>query len=413
MTSRGTVVVVGAGHAGFHAALSLSGAGCAESVVLIGDEPALPYQRPPLSKDFLAGKCDADALSFRPAAFYEQHGISLQLGARVVSIDRRARTVHVAHGSPLAYDHLVLATGSTPRMLPVRGADLDGVVMLRTVADARSISARLDGATRAVVVGGGFIGLEFAAVARGLGVEVTIIETQARVLGRVASEAMSAFYEREHARWGVRVLTSTQVAEIVAGPAGRVAGVRIGTGATLPADVVLVGIGAVANDDLARDSGLAVDQGIVVDQYLKTSDPEISAIGDCARYPVAGRGLRLESVQNAVDHARYLAARLAGGGSGYSATPWFWSDQRDLKLQIAGISAPCDETVVRGDPDERSFSVFCFRGGSLAGAESVNRPGDHVAVRKLLGSTTATLALEDVAAVDFDVKRFARAALGR
>jgi 3-phenylpropionate/trans-cinnamate dioxygenase ferredoxin reductase subunit len=405
-----SVVVVGAGHAGFHAALWLRDSGWADSVVLIGDEPTLPYQRPPLSKDFLAGRCDVEGLAFRPAAFYEQHGITLRRGERVVAIDRGSRIVETADGTLLPYGHLVLATGSIARALPVPGADLDGVLTLRTVADAVAISARLASAAHVVVIGGGFIGLEVAAVAREAGIDVTVIEAQPRVLLRVASEATSAFFEHEHTRWGTRILTSTQVAEIVGDRGGRVAGVRTTAGSTHPADLVLVGIGALPNDELARDSGLSLDRGILVDRRLTTSDPAISAIGDCARYPSTAEAisLRLESVQNAVDHARYLTTRLGGSAAGYGSTPWFWSDQRDLKLQIAGITAPCDEAVLHGEPDERSFSVFCFRDSTLVGAESVNRPGDHAAVRRLLASGRSGPTPGDVAAHEFDVKRFAR-----
>lgn len=376
------VVIVGAGQAGFQVAASLREQGHPGRVVLVGDEPGVPYQRPPLSKAYLSGALPGERLALRPQAFYDKHDIELVCG-RAVGIDRDRRRVALADERELEYGHLVLATGTRNRELPVPGAKLDGVLGLRTREDADALRERIGGARNVVVIGGGFIGLEFAAAAAKLGLSVTVLEASDRLMRRAVSPAVSAHYRELHERQGTRVLSGASVVALHGGH--EVTGVELADGSVLPADLVVVGIGVVPNAELAADAGLTVDNGIVVDEHLSTSDPRISAVGDCAVYPSrhAGAPLRLESVQNAVDHARCLAARLTGAAEPYASVPWFWSNQFDARLQIAGISAGHDEAVVHGDPSAGSFSVFCFRAGQLVCVESVNRTPDHMAARKL------------------------------
>ena len=401
------VAVVGAGQAGFQTASSLRQEGFGGRIVLIGDEPALPYQRPPLSKSYLAGESTLDELWLRPEAFYEKQQIDLVIGDTVTAIDRPGRRLRLASGSEIACDHLVLATGARFRPLPVPGADLDGVLPLRTLADADILRARLAEAREVVVVGAGFIGLEFAAVARAAGLAVHIIEVTHHPMGRVVSAQTSRFFTGAHIGWGATISLGTGVARIL-GAAGRVSAVETTDGRVLPADLVLVCIGVVPNAELARDAGLAVDNGIVVDEYLTTGAAEIAAIGDCANFPTRfalGR-VRLESVQNGVDQARSVAGRIVGKPMPYDKVPWFWSDQADLKLQIAGITAGHDAAVVRGDPESGSFSVFCFRDGRLVGVESVNRPADHIVARRLLADDPRLMP-EQAADESFDLRAHA------
>ena len=403
MPGAGTVIV-GGGQAGFQVAASLREAGYAEPVIIIGDEPQLPYQRPPLSKTYLIGETTAQRLEFRPQTYFEKHRIELRTRERVTAIDRGARRVTLSSGEILAYEHLVLATGAHNRKLPVSGAEHDGVLYLRTLAEADAMKERFAAAESIVVAGAGFIGLELAAVASKLGKQVTVIEPLARVMSRAVSPAISHFYAQAHAAWGTDLRVNTRLEKIEAAN-GRVHGVTTVEGETLPADLVLVGIGIVPASELAEAAGLSVANGICVDAQLRTSDPAISAIGDCASFPDAasGKTIRLESVQNAVDQARCVAKRIAGQPADYAAVPWFWSDQRDLKLQMVGLTAGSDRTVLRGNPDERAFSVFCFQGDKLAGIESVNRPGEHMFGRRLLGAG-ASITPDEAADPAFDLK---------
>src|SRR6266446_2753095 len=407
------VAIVGAGQAGFQVAASLHQEGFAGRVVLIGDEPVLPYQRPPLSKSYLARQSGVDDLWLRPAEFYAKQQIDLVHGDAVTAIDRGRHSLRLASGGELSWDHLVLATGARYRPLPVPGAELDGVLPLRTLADADTLRQRLDEAREVVVVGAGFIGLEFASVAIALGAAVHIIEITQQAMGRVVSAPTARFFTEAHQRWGAKISFGTGVARIV-GAGGRVSGVVTTDGRHLPADLVLICIGVIPNAELACDAGLAVDNGIVVGEKLLTDDPAISAIGDCANFPsrfALGR-VRLESVQNAVDQGRCVAASLAGRPEPYDKVPWFWSDQGDLKLQIAGITAGHDLSAVRGDPADGHFSVFCFRGGRLIGVESVNRTPDHVVARRLLAGEPALLP-EQAADGDYDLRAHARSLPGR
>ena len=407
------VAIIGAGQAGFQAAASLRDAGFAGRVVLLGDEPVLPYQRPPLSKSYLAGQSGVDDLWLRPAEFYAKQQIDLVYGDAVTAIDRGQRRLHLASGINISWDHLVFATGAGCRPLAVPGAELDGVLTLRTLADADDLRQRLEEARAVVVVGAGFIGLEFAAVALARGTAVHIIEVTRQPMGRVVSEPVSRFFTQAHIGWGAEVALGTGVVRMF-GAGGRVAGVETTDGRRIPADLVLICIGVIPHAELARDAGLAVDNGIVVDEYLMTSDPAISAIGDCANFPTpfAPVRVRLEFVQNAVDQGRCVADRLAGRPLPYQKVPWFWSDQSDLKLQIAGITIGHETSVLRGNPADRNFSVFCFRGGRLIGVESVNRTADHVVARRLLAADPE-LSPQQAADESYDLRAHARRLPGR
>lgn len=404
------VLIVGAGQGGFQLAASLREAGYAEKVTLLGDEPGVPYQRPPLSKAYLKGEADAEHLELRPAAFYSDHRIDLVTGT-ALSIERGERRVRLEEGGSLSYDHLVLATGARNRPLPVPGAELDGVFYLRSRADADLLKARLPDAPRVVVVGAGFIGLEFAAVARALGHRVTVIEATLHPMGRALSRDMSTFFAGAHRAMGTTMVLGAGVTRLHG--EGSVRAVETTDGMLHEADLVLVGIGVVPNVELAVGAGLEVANGIVVDAELRTADAAISALGDAVSYPSlhAGEGgaramARLESVQNAVDHARAIAARLTGQPRPYAAVPWFWSDQSDLKLQMVGLARQTDDTVLRGDPASRRFSAFRFRGGVLTAIESVNRPADHMLGRRLLADPAKPAALTPAQAADegFEMK---------
>ncbi len=407
MGRAGTIAIVGSGQGGFQLAASLREAGVEGRVILLGEEGTLPYQRPPLSKAYLLGKIDADMVRLRPERFFAEHRVELRTGTRVIGIDRNARRVVLSACEPIAYDHLVLATGARNRELPVPGARLGGVFQLRTVAEAEALRQALRDARAVVVVGAGFIGLEVAATARALGLDVTVIEAAARPMARALSAPMAEHVRAAHEAAGVRFRFGTTLAQIL-GADGRARGIETTDGEIVAADCILVGVGVVPNAELAIDAGLAADDGIVVDAYLRTADRAISAIGDCARYPsrFADGPVRLESVQNAVDQARCVAAGLAGRPAPYASLPWFWSEQGALKLQIAGLTQPHDEAVLRSDPAVGGLSVFCYRAGRLVGVESANRPLDHMNARKLLG---LGLSPSPAQAADpaFDLKRLA------
>jgi 3-phenylpropionate/trans-cinnamate dioxygenase ferredoxin reductase component len=403
-----SVVIVGTGQAGFQAASSLRQAGHEGEVTLVGEEPGLPYQRPPLSKTFLKGDGDEGEVHLRPETFFASKEIGLVAGDRAVVVDRETQRVELASGRELHYDALVLATGSRPRLLPVPGADLDGVLVLRTVADAQRLRARLEDGPRVVIVGGGFIGLELAASAREKGAQVTVVEALDRTMSRVVTPEMSEHFAALHTEQGATLAHGATVAAITGD--GAASGVELGDGTLLEADFVVVAIGIAPNVELAEEGGLAIDNGIVVDETLRTADPAIWAIGDCASYPSAhaGRRVRLESVQNATDQGRAVASSIMGQATPYAALPWFWSDQHTRKLQIAGLLDGYDTAVVRGDPAGEAFSVFCFAGDRLVCVESVNRMPDHMIARKLLA---AGRSIDPDAAADesFDLKAYASA----
>lgn len=379
------IVIIGAGHAGVQAAASLREAGFSGPLRLVGDESGTPYHRPPLSKAYITGKA-ADAQPLRADAFFDQHGIKRVAGIAAVAVDAKARTVSLENGETLDFDHLVLATGSRARKLDVPGANLSGIFQLRRREDAAAIRDALGQARRAVIVGAGFIGLEFAAVAAARGIDCTVIEAADAALCRALSKPMAEYLVGWHRENGVDFRFNQCVAAFEAGDNGRVTAVHTVAGDVIPADIVLVGIGADAETALAEKAGLKTGGGIIVDAYLRTSSPFVSAIGDCARFshPRTGEPIRLESVQNATDQARNLALTLTGQPVPYAAIPWFWSDQGPLKLQMAGLSSGCDDAVVGGDPATGRFSVYCFRDGVLASVESINRPADHMAARNVL-----------------------------
>ncbi len=380
----GTVVVIGAGHAAIQLAASLRQGRYAGAITLIADEAGLPYQRPPLSKAFLSGQMEESALALRPASFYAAQSVAVIENDRAIAIDRAAHTVTLASGARHGYAHLVLATGAANRPLPVPGAALPGVVGLRSLAEAKALKALLPGLRRVVVIGAGFIGLEFAAVAAEHGITVTVIEAAPRPLMRGVSAVMSGHLAAAHRGWGSTLLTGIGV-KAIHGSTGAEA-VETTDGRMIPADLVLVAIGVIPNMALAAAAGLKTGNGIEVDASFATLDPAISAVGDCAAFPMAEQpGLvRLESVQNASDQARALADRLLGKATPYAKLPWFWSDQGALKLQIAGLSGGHDHTVLRGDPAAGAFSVFCFEGDRLLAVESLNRAPDHMAARRFL-----------------------------
>ncbi len=383
------IVIIGSGHAAIELAAALRQHGHAGAVTVIGGEPDLPYQRPPLSKEFLKSSADT-GLPLKGEAFFPAQRIELLLGAGAEAIDRAQRRVRLADGRVLAYDHLALATGARNRVPPVPGLDPDRALALRTLSDARALHTRLPELGKVAVIGGGFIGLEVAALLRGRGVAVEVIEATPVLMGRVLSRPMSAWFRAFHDRLGTRLHLETLVERVE--HRQRSARLHLSSGEVLDADAVLVAAGIVPNVELAAAAGLAVADGIVVDERLSTADPAVSALGDCAAYPNAfcGRVTRLESVQNAVDQARTLALRLAGGGDEpYRGLPWFWSNQATARLQIAGLGEGHDETVLRGDPESGKFSIFLYRGGRLVAVESVNSPADHMASRRLIAAAAS------------------------
>jgi len=401
-------VIVGGGQAGFEAAASLRAEGYQSPITLLGEEPHLPYQRPPLSKGFVLDKQGLDEIELRPQSFYRDHGIEVRVGERVVHVNREGRSVRLKSGESIPYDSVVLAVGARNRSLPIDGAELDGVLYLRTLDESRELKSRVQRAESVVVIGGGFIGLELAAVARTLGKSVTVLEAQPRLMPRVVAPAISEFYRELHTSQGATVVCGAMVSEIV-GAGGKVRAVAVGGGRSFPADVVLVGIGVVPNVELAQGAGLKVGNGIVVDDCLRTSDPAIYAVGDCAEHPntFAGGRVRLESVQNACDQARCAAAAIAGRRAPYAALPWFWTDQYDVRLQMAGLSQKYDQTVTRGDIAARKFSVFYFKDGRLVAVDSVNRPADHMIARRLLAAKTVVTPA-DAADESVDLKKLGR-----
>jgi 3-phenylpropionate/trans-cinnamate dioxygenase ferredoxin reductase component len=401
--AHGTVLIVGAGHAGFQVAASLRQHRFGERICLINDEAHLPYQRPPLSKAYLKGEGRPDSLMFRPDKFYRDQNIEL-IGDRAVSIDRAAQRLLLASGSFLEYGHLVLATGARNRLLDLPNANLGDVRYLRILDESEALRQRIHSARHVVVIGAGFIGLEFAATARIKGLEVDVVELATRVMARAVTAEISDYFQERHVAAGIRIHPGVQATGIE-GRGDKVCGVSLSDGRHIPADLVVVGVGVLPNVELAAEAGLPVASGIIVNEQLLTPDPNISAIGDCALFasPRFGGSLRLESVQNATDHARCVAARLTGNAKTYDGLPWFWSDQGDDKLQIAGLTTGYDHVVVRGDRAARSFSAFCYRSGQLVGIESVNRAADHVFGRKLLGMNRS-IAPERVADPGFDLK---------
>ena len=383
------IAIVGAGQAAVQAVDTLRRRGFAGKLTLIGAEPSPPYQRPPLSKKYLAGTLERERLLIRPAGFFADHAVTTHFGRRVTDIAPRERHVRLDDRVVVPFDALLLATGSHPRPLPVPGADLEGVHYLRTLADADRIRAGLGSGVRLLIVGAGYIGLEVAATARELGVEVTVLEMAERPMNRVTCPEVSAFYEAEHARRGVRIRCNERV-RALHGDArtGRVRSVLTEAGGEYPADLVLIAVGVAPADELARAAGLDCENGVVTEAHCRTSHEAIYAAGDCASHLSRqyGRHLRLESVDNAFEQGTTVALNLMGNETLHDKLPWFWSDQFDLKLVIVGVAQGYDTVVMRGAPAARSFSACYLRGGELIAIDTVNAPKDQMAARKLIAA---------------------------
>lgn len=393
------VVIVGGGQAAGETASELRKQGFEGRIVIVSEESQPPYKRPPLSKAYLAGSIQQEQLFVMQPPILEKHRIEFRGGVKVTAIDRVAQEVVLSDGGRLGYDRLVLATGGRARPLPVPGADAPNVFVLRSIDDVTRIRERCAEGKRVVIVGGGFIGLEVAAVLLKQGLDVTVLEGLDRVLARVTAPEVSTFFEQVHREAGVTLHTGAQVAELVGSP--EVTAVKLADGREIPADFVIAGIGLIANTELAAEAGLVVDNGIVVDEFAQTSDPLVYAAGDCTNHPSAflGRRVRLESVQNAMEQGRAVARNLMGKAEAYQNVPWFWSDQYDLKLQMVGISTGYEQLVLRGDPKtERSFAAFYLKGGKLVAADAVSKPQDFMMAKKMVaeGKTLDPRQLADV-----------------
>ena len=391
MTQR--LIVVGGGQAAAQTVQSLRQQGFDGAITLIGDEPFLPYQRPPLSKRYLAGELPRERLFLRPAAFYADKAIELELDTHVAEIDLRRHVVRLADGGKRDYDSLLLATGSRPRRLELPGADLDGIHYLRSIADVDAIMASLTRSARIVLIGAGYIGLEVAAVLRQRGLGVTVLEAAERVMSRVVCPTVSAYYHRRHVQAGVEIRYGVEIRAFRG--RRRVESIDV-SGEPLACDVVIVGIGVVPNTQLASAAGLACGNGIIVDEFARTADPVVLAAGDCTNHPhpLLGRRVRLESVQNAIHQAKVAAASLLGAPTAYSEVPWFWSDQYDAKLQIAGLSEGFEEIAIRGDVDTDTFAAYYLAGNRLIAVDAVNSPRDFMQGRKIIASGIAVTAAQ-------------------
>jgi len=382
-------IIIGAGQAAAQAAQSMRQAGFDGDIVIIGEERELPYQRPPLSKAYLQGELAADRLYLRPQAFYEQQKIEIRLGARVIAIDPAAKRVETDDGETHNYDKLLIATGAPPRLLNCDGADLEGVYYLRSIADSSALRPILSAGGRIVIVGAGYIGLEVAASARKAGLDVTVLEMADRVLARVAGKDVSDFYEKLHLDHGVDLRLGAALDHFEG--SGRVSAAVLKSGEKIDCAAVLVGVGAAPATALAEAADLRIANGVWTDEHAQTSDPAIWAAGDCASHPsqIYERRLRLESVPNAIEQAKVAGANMAGGAAVYDAVPWFWSDQYDVKLQTVGVSEGADETVMRGDPAAKKFSVWYFQRGKLLAVDAVNDPAAFAISKRLIASRQA------------------------
>jgi 3-phenylpropionate/trans-cinnamate dioxygenase ferredoxin reductase component len=394
------MVIIGAGHAAGQAAASLRQAKYEGPITIVGDEPHVPYQRPPLSKQYLSGEQSIDRVYLRPASFYADKNVDLKLNTTATAIDRENKTVSLNNGETLGYDKLIISTGSRPRKLSIEGSDLPGIHYLRTIADVDAIRAEMAPGKNLVIVGGGYIGLEVASVGVEQGLNVHVLEMESRILQRVTTPEMSAYYHQLHTSRGVNIHTETGVT----GFSGDTQVRKVLCGDTeFDADLVIVGIGIIPNVELAQDAGLEVDNGIVVDDHCRTSDPDIYAAGDCSNHPnpLLNRRLRLESVPNAMEQARVSVENMLGGDKIYAAIPWFWSDQYELKLQMVGFSADGSSQVVRGDMAENKFAVFYLDDGKVVAADAVNSPKEFMVCKQLIGKTVDQALLADA---DSDLK---------
>ncbi|MAR90353.1 MAG: FAD-dependent oxidoreductase [Pseudomonadota bacterium] len=408
MTTEQTCVIIGASHAGAQLATSLRKEGWEGRILVIGDEPTAPYHRPPLSKALLNGEKTAEEIDIFKPSIYEKAGVDMLLGTRVESIDREGKTLVLDNRETIQYDKLALCTGARVRTLDIPGVHLDGVFYLRTLKDSQQIQAAVKPGNKAVIVGGGYIGLETAASLSKLGMEVTVLEMMDRVLERVTAEELSAYYTKLHQRHGVQIITGAQAMALHG--EGNVQQVICNDDRVLDADMVIIGIGVIPNTELAEDCGLEVGNGIIVDEYARTKDPDIVAAGDCTFHPnsLLGYPLRLESVPNAMDQAKSAAATLCGKEKKYAALPWFWSDQYNIKLQIAGFNKGYDQVVLRGDPDTDQFVAWYLKGGQLLAADCINSPKEFMQAKKLI-SLKAKVEPKDLADPEFDLLAFTKA----
>ena len=388
-SSQETIAVVGAGQAAGQLISSLRSFGFEGRIRLFGEEPHLPYQRPPLSKEYLAGDMTVEELPFLQPEFYDKAKVELSLDTRVDAIDRKAKQLQLADGERVDYDKLALTTGARVRRLGAPGEDRPGIHVLRSIADVDAIRAGFGPGRRLAIVGGGYIGLEVAAVAVKQGLVVTVLELADRVMNRVVCPQVSAFYQREHESHGVRLMTGTGVSAFEEGEGGAIR-VVCGSEPQIEADLVVVGVGILPETALAEAAGLEVENGILVDEYARTSDPDIVAAGDCTNHVnrLYESRLRLESVQNANAQARVAAATLCGQETPYAELPWFWSQQYDLKLQIVGLSQGYDQTIIRGAPEERAFAAYYMKEGVLIAADAINSPRDFMMAKKLIAAKT-------------------------
>jgi 3-phenylpropionate/trans-cinnamate dioxygenase ferredoxin reductase component len=389
VTNIENIVIVGAGQAASQAIHTLRQRAYKGSITLVGDEPYFPYQRPPLSKKYLASQLERERLLIRPVQFYVDHQVEPRLGQRALEIDRAGQRLRLENGTLIPYDTLLLATGSAPRRLTAPGSELEGVHVLRTIADVDGIRTQIGAGRRVVIVGGGYIGLEVAAICRELDIHVTVLEMADRVMNRVVCSPISSFYQTEHARHGVRIVCNARVQSIAADASGnRVRAVVTDDGTEYPADVVLVAVGVVPVDTLAAAAGIECSNGIVVDEYCRTSDPHIYAAGDCTNHPNIryGRRVRLESVDNAFEQGASAALNMMGIPAVHDKVPWFWSDQYDIKLIIIGLCQGHDRVITRGSPEARSFSACYLQNGELLAVDTVNHPKDQMAARKLVAA---------------------------
>ncbi|MBU0539754.1 MAG: FAD-dependent oxidoreductase [Gammaproteobacteria bacterium] len=380
-------IIIGASHAAAQLVSSLRQEGWEGKISLIGDEPNLPYHRPPLSKAFFVGEKSEDELLIRAADFYEKNKVDLLLGSRVTKIDRDAKKITLEDGAEISYTKLALTTGARVRKIPFTGSELAGVFYMRDLNDVKQTHKFTAPGKSAVIIGGGYIGLETAASLRKIGMKVTVIEAMSRVLQRVTAPEVSAFYTRVHTEEGVDIRTEAGV-DAIAGEK-HVEGVRLADGTTVSADLVIIGVGVIPNIELAEAAGITIDNGIAVNEFATTNDPDIVAAGDCTNHynPIYDRKLRLESVQNATDQAKIAAKSICGKPEAYNALPWFWSDQYDLKLQIAGLSQGFDQVIIRGDSEQgRSFAAFYFSEGRFIAVDAINRPKEFMMSKRALTS---------------------------
>jgi 3-phenylpropionate/trans-cinnamate dioxygenase ferredoxin reductase subunit len=407
-----TAIIIGAGHAAGQTAASLRQKGFSGRIVMIGDEAYVPYQRPPLSKAFLAGELETERLFFKPEKFWPEHDVELLLSTTVKAIDRAAKTISLNTNETLSYDKLVLATGSRVRELHIPGHELGGVHYLRSIDDVTAIQTAFQKDARLVIVGGGYIGLEVAAVGRKNGLDVTVLETESRVMNRVVATEVSQFFQNMHTEEGVKLELGRRVQELRGDETGQLREVVCADGYTVPADICIIGIGIIPNTELAEAADIKCSNGIVVDQYCQTSDENIYAAGDCSRHPnpIFGRHLRLESVHNAIEQGKTAAAAICGDPVAYAQVPWFWSDQYDVKLQIAGLTEGYDQFVMRGDPAARSFAAFYLQAGKLLAVDAVNSPREFMLGKKLIAAG-AEFRLEELNDMQEDFKALATKAL--